>query len=94
MSRSEKLKSSEKLQRRMRQELSLEMPADSAIRRTYAGRHQRAAGAFIWTLETEDRRSGFFGWHVVGSQYTVRELMRARKIEIDKSFGDIGICPV
>lgn len=43
------------------------------IRRVYAGRHQRSAGAWSWYAENE------LGNEVCGSQFTVQEILQAAK---------------
>lgn len=80
-----------KLLARLRDELKLDLPENARIERTRAGHWQRSAGAFVWIVLAEG--SPFLSMRVVGSQYTVTELIRAAHLEVDRSFGDIGICP-
>lgn len=64
-------------------------PSDVHIRRVRAGRHQRSAGAWSWSLAAS-------GLHVsVGSQHTVAEClaMGARGAELYQAqWGDVSIC--
>jgi hypothetical protein len=57
------------------QEIGIEFSAKATIRRTYAGRHQKATGAWTWfLLDPADVARD------LGSSYTVTELARAKKI--------------
>ena len=51
----------------------IDCPPDVQIRRTRAGRHQKAAGAWLWFLWSNSSwsRNG-----CIGSHYTVREIAR------------------
>ena len=79
---------------RLRKRLMAEFGYDvDDIQRTYAGRNQRAAGAFVW-----------FGWPVengkrcthkrIGSSWPASELVKKKyRLVIDDSWGDIEIVP-
>jgi hypothetical protein len=56
----------------------LDLSDGAAIRRSYAGRHQLAAGAWRWWIEvTEDGRIRPLD---IGSHHTVAELLRCPRI--------------
>lgn len=59
----------ERLLTRLRR-MGLDIPEGSAVRRTYAGKHQRAAGAWSWYLVDPTGRESR-----VGSQYPVGRLL-------------------
>ena len=56
--------------RRRLTELGLTLPETVRVERTYAGRHQRAQGAWSWQLMAKD---GYSTMPSVGSQYTATE---------------------
>ena len=65
------------------------VPPGTEIRRTYAGRLQREAGAWSWFALSPA------GKVVCGSHYPVAELLRAAGIHVSRSVaGDIDIDPV
>jgi hypothetical protein len=81
----------EKLIERCREELKLNLPEGTTIRRTKAGRHQKAAGAWSW-----------YFWHPdhphlinIGGYDTVKNLARAKKLVswCDDYTRSIGWCP-
>ena len=74
----------ERMMQRLRVELGLKLPVDTTIERTYAGRNLKAGGAFSWYLRSEER-PGVTG---IGSPSTVTDLLRAKKLCIDASWGD------
>jgi len=59
-----------KLLKRLREELGLDIPEDTVIHRTRAGRHQLAAGGWCWWISL---RTGA----TIGSFYTVKELAKS-----------------
>ena len=65
--------------------------ANAAIGRTYAGRHQRAAGAWSWALERRDGKH-FLGCPSIGSQYPASEIARGFEV-FETSVGDIDLSP-
>lgn len=81
---------SEKLIYRLRAECEIKVPDGTIIRRTYAGRNQKAGGAWAWYL-----------WHnetdkilELGSCYTVTELCGSSKIKTVALLGGAEVFPV
>jgi len=73
-----------KLAEKIKEELGLEV---EKLQRTYAGRHMKSNGAFVW-----------FGWlnnhKRIGSTYPATELIKPKyKLVTDESWGDIDIYP-
>lgn len=60
------------------------------IQRTYAGHHQRSAGAWTWALGVVHPT---FGVPSIGSQYPAREVARGFTIYRDY-YGDVHLDPV
>ena len=60
---------------------------DPVIYRTRAGRHQKAAGAWLWFMKSTSRS------YTVGSQTRVTELMRCPGWTVEKDSMDIHIDP-
>lgn len=79
-----------KLIRRLR-EMGFNIPEGTTVQRTYAGRHQRSAGAYSWTFQHID--SKYFGVGNIGSMYLIKDLARAKKICVYKHDGDIELFP-
>lgn len=54
-------------------------PEDFCIRRTYAGHHQKSAGAWTWEMELIDqtKRDDIRHQMLMGSQYPARELKKS-----------------
>jgi hypothetical protein len=73
---------SERLLARLRA-MGVDLPEDATICRTYAGRHQRAAGAWTWYAWSATR--GNLGG--IGSHSTVNELVRAPVISATRAYG-------
>jgi len=80
----------DQLKKRVRDELGYDIVD---IQRTYAGRHLKSAGAFVW-----------FGWPMIngvrcthkriGSSWPASELIKKKyQLVIDDSWGDIEIIP-
>ncbi len=67
--------------------LGLELPQDARIVPTYAGRHQRNAGAWVWTINSTR------GWVRVGSQFPLRELRGPITLSGPDRFGDHFVDP-
>ena len=82
----------ERLIKRLRDELSLELPTDCRIQRMYPGHWQRSAGAFSWIIESTSPKSLAIAGRFVGSQERVRDLLRAKTLVMDHCFGDYAIC--
>ena len=72
-----------RLLRRIGSELGRDLPEDAYIQRTYAGRNQKAEGAFAWFVESPSQMV----WPPVGSGWTVTGLLKADKLSIVDSFG-------
>ncbi len=69
-------------------ERGLDVPAGSVIRRTYAGRNQRAEGSWTWFVLTPA------GAGDIGSQWTLAELLR-RGFTVDRDrYGQTHVDPV
>lgn len=65
---------SQRLIERLSKELDTTFPEGTEVRRTYAGRNQRACGAWSWFLYCEKELISS-----IGSSYTVTELLKAKK---------------
>jgi len=72
-----------RLFRRLREELGIDVPEDAFIRRTYAGRNQKSAGAFVWFLES---RSNVI-WPPMGSSWPVTDLLKCSKLIVEGEGG-------
>ncbi len=83
-----------KLLKRLREELKIKLPEGTFVEKLRPGRHQRAAGAWLWTLNNThvDRAARVSN---IGSIFTVRELARAKEIEgLDMgTYHDLEIFP-
>lgn len=71
--------------------------SDTCVRRVYAGHHQRSAGAWSWQLyATPDAQArGIRHWFNVGSQFTVKDLLKAGPDGTDtyqNPHGDLELC--
>ena len=64
---------SEKFIKRLQVECRLTFPANSKFKRTYAGRHQKAAGAFVWIIERPRL-------HLVAGYETVGKLIKRKRL--------------
>ncbi len=72
---------------RLRDELGLDIPQDAKVVRTYVGRWQKGGGAFLWYV--------FNGKSIIGSQYTMTNLLKYKQWEIDSAmYDDIAIVPL
>ena len=71
------MKLSERFIQRCRDELKLNLPDGTFVRRTYAGYWQRAAGAMSWTFAHKHEYIG-----EIGSQWSITELMKAPRLSI------------
>jgi len=69
----------EKLVKRLREE-GYSIPDGYIFRRTYAGHHQRSAGAWLWYIWTPDGQE-------FGSCESVKECLEANTLSIGK-YGD------
>lgn len=71
----------DRLIQRLRTENGLEVPEGTHVRRTYAGRAQREAGAWVWRLHLPDGR-----WvqPMVGSQWPVTDLLKFPRLVISR----------
>ena len=69
------MKMSQRLVERLRAE-GHPVPEGEMPYRVYAGRHQRSAGAWSWCIE--------MGHYVLGSQWSMREIVEAPGIESAK----------
>ena len=83
----------DKLIKRLNEEHGMNIPADVYVRRTYAGHWQLSAGAWRWHFECQDRDINF-RVNVIGSQWTIKELLEAPFLSIyNPQWGDIEIIP-
>ena len=64
---------SEEFMNRLRVECGLVFPAHSKLKRTYAGRHQKASGAFVWVIERP-------GLPLIAGYETVNRLIKRKCI--------------
>ena len=71
-----RMKKSQCLIQRLRDELNFKLPADTIAKRTRSGWHQKAAGAWIWFLSSESR----FIFPEIGSPFTITELIKSQKL--------------
>lgn len=69
---------SQKLISRIREELKVDLPEDTVIRRTHAGRNQKGNGAWVWFLYSPTR--SYISTY--GSAYTVTELLKQKELEL------------
>lgn len=60
--------------------MGLVIPVDAEIERTYAGREQKAAGAFVWIIEVNPG-VGMVN-HIITSQWPVTDLLKEKKLSI------------
>lgn len=76
------MKQSERLRHQL-QDILKKLIVPGSFRRTSAGRHQRANGAWCWCMKV-------FPANLVGSHWTVRELLSCKgRLEIRRDrFGD------
>ncbi len=83
---------SQRLLARLRDECGLDLPDGAQIQRTYVKRHQRDAGAMVWTVHRAD---GMYLQPLIGSQWPVTELLKHRVIEVAEPdrFGDRHVDP-
>jgi len=79
------MKSVERLALRLEREHQI-LADVSTFSRTRAGYWQRSAGAWSWTMRLHDRLE-------IGSQYPVKELLKADKLSIGMSFGAYEVDP-
>jgi len=77
---------SEKLINRLRDELDISLSDDAVIKRTYAGRNLKAAGAFVWQIYDPKHPV-----REIGSQYTVTELLKFKKLDVCFVWNDWAI---
>lgn len=67
--------------------------AGAVINRTYAGRHQKAAGAGVWIIAPGDADTALYQ-KSVSSIWTVSELLKAPDIAVTSNrYGDIDVAP-
>lgn len=81
------MKASEKLIKRMNEELNLDIPLDAYIKRTYAGYWQKSAGAFLWLVYHGET----YLVPVIGSMQRVTDLLKCKKLNTWTGMGDIEI---
>lgn len=67
----------EKLRLRLNKELGLDIPDDAIFKRTYAGHWQLSAGIWKWCCHYPGNS------YDIGSCFTVREILNAKKISMD-----------
>lgn len=72
----------ERLITRLNEECGTDMPLNCELRRTYSGRHQRAAGAWSWWITPH---AGRWKGHAVGGYASVTELLRAKGLTMGES---------
>ena len=82
------MKISEKLLKRLKEELNLDIQRNAYIKRTYAGYWQKSQGAFLWYVYNSD---GIVS--NIGSCYRISDLLKSDKLEISTSWEDIEIFP-
>ena len=65
------------------------VPFEPKLTRLYPGRHQRAAGAFVWTLESVDRSpAGMYG-----STAPATVIANSPSVSCDVYMGDVHLSP-
>ncbi len=74
------MKPSDRLLARLREECHLRIPGHAVIRRTRAGRHMKAAGAWTWFVWVETNLGSEF--LNIGGLETVTKLSRCRRISV------------
>jgi hypothetical protein len=78
------MKPSEKLIQRIKTELGIDIPDGTIVKTLHTGRHQKAAGAWSWSLYnslfTQSDMSRY------GSSYTVAQCLKAKKLAISTRF--------
>lgn len=70
--------------------------ADAIVRlqRTYAGRHQRSAGAWSWELQQLHVTPGTGIWtHLCGSQWPASSILRSSVVVVVSDHGDRHLFP-
>jgi hypothetical protein len=72
-----------RLIRRLREKHGIDIPDSAYVRRTGAGRHQLAGGAWRWHMFASDD-AGHLVLMPYGSQYTITELLRCRAWVIEQ----------
>lgn len=81
-----------RLHRRLERE-GLHVETPFRIQRTYAGRHQRAAGAWLWELRREDGHSPRINGLLMdlGSQDTATEIATAKNLGFSRPWPGDGL---
>ena len=70
-------------------EAGFPVPFEPKLTRLYHGRHQRAAGAFSWTLEPVKGHIG----GMYGSQWPATVIANSPKVSCDVAYGDVHLSP-
>lgn len=65
----------ERISKRLRAECGVQIPPETKLHRTYAGREQKSRGGWVWFVLTEDGRE-------IGSQISVTDLLKADKLDV------------
>lgn len=76
----------QKLRKRLKEELNIE--TEDIFDRTYAGRHQRSMGAFVWTTLKKGCPIG-----CIGSRWSMTNLLKAKYLCAVTGHGDLEIIP-
>ena len=84
------MKSVERLAARLEREHQIKLDVRT-FNRTRAGHWQRSAGAWSWyAYLVREENAGFVD---IGSQFSVRQLLKAEKLEVGKGIAGIEIDP-
>jgi len=76
------MKHSERFVKRLREELKLDIPEDWYIERTYAGHHQKSAGAWSSSIRSPTRYTFEIGLYV-----PILDLLKCPNLEVGNSYG-------
>lgn len=74
----------QKLVARLKKDFDIELSDDVVIRRTYAGYWQKSKGAWSWFFYS----LSLGAIHNIGSQHSIRELLRCKTITLYQAHGD------
>jgi hypothetical protein len=85
-------KISERLVDRLRTELKVDLPDGTVAQRLYPGRHQRACGAWVWSLWHPDTK--FCAVGCIGSIYPMKDIVTAHSIVGQTNGWDFEIYPL
>ena len=80
------MKKSERLMKRLEDELHLDIPVGSRFRRLYPGHAQRANGAWSWCIERHPQ-------YDIGSNFSVTELLKCKTLVAYEDHRTVGASP-